>query len=90
MWNLWNEYKHCDCFLEYTHLTNDLIEYKCLRCNKIIKTTLTKKIKEGFFDTYKFSNNDNNKFILLLYDGVYLYEYLNDGEKFNEKLLPEK
>ena len=29
------KYKHCDCFLEYTNFKDDLIEYKCLSCNKI-------------------------------------------------------
>ena len=28
------EYKDCDCFLEYTCLEDDLIEYKCLCFNK--------------------------------------------------------
>ena len=27
-------YKNCDCFLEYTNFKDDLIEYKCLCCNK--------------------------------------------------------
>ena len=30
------KYKYCDCFHEYTYFTDDLIEYKCLYCNKII------------------------------------------------------
>ena len=32
----------------------------------------------------KFSNNDINKFILLLGKSVYPYEYMNDWERFNE------
>ena len=31
------------------------------------------------------SNNDKNKFILLLRKGVHRYEYMEDWEKFNEK-----
>ena len=31
-----------------------------------------------------------NKFILLLGRSVYLYEYMDDWEKFIETLLPEK
>ena len=27
-------YKECDCFLKYTNFKDDLIEYKCLCCNK--------------------------------------------------------
>ena len=33
---------------------------------------------------------DTNKFILLLRKAVYLYEYMDDWEKFNEISLPEK
>ena len=28
------KYKFCDCFLENTNFKDDLIEYKCLCCNK--------------------------------------------------------
>ena len=48
------------------------------------------KLKELFFNTCKFSNHDNNKIILLLQQGAYLYEYVDDWEKFNESLLLEK
>ena len=40
-------------------------------------------------NTYKYSNHDNNNFILLLQKGVYLYKYLDDWEKFNETSLLE-
>ena len=43
-------------------------------------------MKEGCFNTFKFSNH----FISLLRKGVYLYEYMDDWEKFKEKSLPEK
>ena len=32
------------------------------------------KLKGRFFNTYKFSNHGNNKFILLLRKGVYPYQ----------------
>ena len=48
------------------------------------------KLKEQFFNTYKCSNHGNNKFILLLRKGVYVYEYMNDWEKYNETSLSEK
>ena len=37
-----------------------------------------------------FSNNDINRFILLLRKVVYPYEYMDEWEKFNETSLPEK
>ena len=37
-----------------------------------------------------FSNNDINKYILLLRKGVYSYEYMDEWEKVNETSLPKK
>ena len=49
-----------------------------------------KSFLKWFFNTYKFSNQNNNEFILLLQKGVYSYKYMDDWEKFNEISLPEK
>ena len=87
-WRL--EYKYCNCFLEYTNFKDDSIEYKCLRCNKSHQQNFDENFKERFFNTYKFSNHDNNKFILFLQKGVYPYKYMDDWEKFNETSLPGK
>ena len=65
----------------------NLIEYKCSFCNKNYQQKFDKKVKERFFSTYKFSNNDNNRFISLLQKGVYPYKYMDDWEKSNETLL---
>ena len=43
-----------------------------------------------FPDTYKFCNNDINKFILLLRKAVYPYEYMDSWQRFNETTLPNK
>ena len=82
------KYKYCDCFLEYTNFKDDFIEYKCLYCKKHYQHKFDKNLEERFCNTFKFSNDDNNKFILLLWKGAYHYEYMNDWEKFNEDLLP--
>ena len=83
------KFTFCDCFLEYTNFKDDLIEYKCLYCNISYQPKLDEKLNERFFNTYKFSNHDNNKFISLSQKGVYHYKYM-DCEKFNETMLPEK
>ena len=48
------------------------------------------KLKEAFVNTYKFSNHDINKFILLLEKGVDPYEYMMQWKKFNKTSLPKK
>ena len=47
-------------------------------------------LKKIFANTYKFSNHDVNKFISLLQIDIKQNEYMDDLEKFNETLLPEK
>ena len=76
--------------LEYRRVKDGLIEYKCLCCNKNYQKRFYKILKKRFANTYKFSNDDINKFILLLRKGVYPYEYMDEWEKFNETSLPEK
>ena len=54
-----NEYKYCDCFLRYENFKDDLIEYKCLCCDKNYQHKFDENLKEHFFNTYKFSDHDN-------------------------------
>ena len=75
-------------FLKYTNFKYDLIEYKCLCFNKNYQKKIDENLKKQFFNTYKISNHDINKFILLLQKAVYSYEYMNDSGKFNETSLP--
>ena len=85
------KFKDCDCFLEYESVSDNLIKYKCLSCNKDYSNKLDEKLKKRFRNTFKFPNNDINKYILLLRKVAYPYEYmLDDWGKFNETTLPEK
>ena len=67
------KYKDCNCFLKYTNLKDNSIEYKCLCCNKNYKKKFNEDLKKQFFNTYKYSNHDISKFILLLQNGVHPY-----------------
>ena len=67
------------------NLTKGIHKIKCKDCGYKLDEELKKKFK----NTFKFSNNAINKFILLLRKGVYPYEYIDDWEKFNETALPE-
>ena len=85
-----NKYNYLDCFVEYTNFKDDLTECICLGCNKNYENKFNKKLKERFFNTNKFSNQDNNKLIPLLSKRVHPYEYIDGWEKFYETSLPEK
>ena len=63
------ECKDCDCFLEYESIKDNLIKYKCLSCNKNYSNKLDEELKIRFKNTFRFSNNDINKLILLLRKG---------------------
>ena len=52
--------------------------------------TLLGGLIKKFPCTYKFCNNDINKFILLLKKNVYSYEYMDSWEIFDETSLPDK
>ena len=54
--------KDCSCFLEY--VKDNLIKYKCLSCNKGYSSRLGEEVNKKFKNTFMFSSNDINKFIL--------------------------
>ena len=84
------KYNHCDCFLKYTNFKDDLIKSKCLSCYKS-RRKFDKKLIEILFNTYKFSNYDNNEFNLLLQKGVYPYKYMMLGKNsMKQRYLKKK
>ena len=70
--------KGCDCFIEYKSAKDNLIKYDCLSCNEDYSNKLDEKLKRRFKNIFKFSDNDINKFILLLRKCVYPYEYMDN------------
>ena len=81
-------YKDCNCFLEYQSAKKSLIKWKCLSCDKDYSTEFNEESKKKFKKKFMFSNNDTNKFILLLRKVVYPYEYMMIGKRLST--LPEK
>ena len=71
------KFRDCNCFLEYESVKDNLIKYKCLTYNKDYSINADEKLKKTFKNTFKFSNNDINKFILLLTKGVCSYKYMD-------------
>ena len=66
-----------------SNLVDNLSE---LKIREITNDVLIKR----FYNTYQLSDNDINKFKLLLRKGVYPYEYMDSWSKFNVTLLPSK
>ena len=49
--------RNCNkCCLEYKNFKDDLIEFKCLCCNKNYQKTFDENFKNKFANTYKFAN----------------------------------
>ena len=67
-----------------------MIKYKCLSWNKTYSDRVNEESKNKLKCTFNFSNNDINKFILLLRKGAYPYEYMGELEKFKETELLKK
>ena len=58
---------------------------RCERCKKLIEGLI-----EKFPSVYQFCNYNLSKFVLLLRKSVYLYEFMDSWEKFDETILPPK
>ena len=57
-------------FLEYESVEDNSIKFKCIFCNKNYSNKFDEQLKTRFKNTFKVSNNDKNKSILLLTKGV--------------------
>ena len=60
----------------------------CRTCSRFRRDQPLNNLKHKFPSTYKLSNNDINRFVLLLKKGIYPYQYMDSHDKFNETTLP--
>ena len=80
----------CKSNLCFVRAMNEKLIFKCIDCEKEYKKEFNKELIERFANTYKFCDNDLDKFIMLLRKVVYPYEYIDEWDKFNEKIIPGK
>ena len=67
----------------------DQLMFKCLKCNKYEKE-FNKILIKRFAITYEFYDGDINRFILLLGEGFYPYEYKGSWKIFDKKIISLK
>ena len=74
----------------FVRVMNEKLIFKCIDCEKEYEKEFNNELIERFENTYKFCDNDLNKFIMLLRKGVYPYEHIDGWDKFKEKIIPGK
>ena len=80
----------CKSCLDYMAIKDEQLIFRCFRCKKNFEKKFNKDLIKRFANTYEFCNGDLNKFILLLRNGVYPYEYMNSWQRFDETSLSHK
>ena len=83
-----NKCLNCNSYLNYIRTKNEKLILKCFNCKTYYEKDFNKELIKKVKNTYSFCNNDLNKFVLLLRKCVYLFEYMDNGERFNETSLP--
>ena len=61
----------CKSDLSYMKVIDEALIFRCFNCKKIYRKEINKELIKRFANTYKFCNNDLNKFVMLLRKGVY-------------------
>ena len=79
--------KDCNGFLKYK--CHQILNIKFSSSNKNYSSEIDGKLKKQFKNTFTFSNNDSNEFILLLRKDVYSYDDTDEWKKVNEKAFPK-
>ena len=85
-----NKCADCKSNFDYIKTKNEKSILECYNSKQRYRKKFNKELIKRFASTYEFCNNDLNKFVLLLRNGVYPYQYMDTWEKFNEISLPRK
>ena len=85
-----DKYIKCKSNLCFVRAINEKLIFKCIDCEKEYEKEFNNELIERFANTYKFCDNDLDKFIMLLRKVVDPYEYMNEWNKFNKKVLASK
>ena len=85
-----NKCINCKSCLDYMRTKNEKLIFKCFNYKQSYEKDFNKELIKRFANTYEFCDKNLNKLILLLRKGVYPYEYLDNWERFDETLLPNK
>ena len=77
-----NKCVDCKSCIDYIKTKNEKLILNCFNCETYYRKQFNKELIKRFASTYEFCNKDLNKFILLLRKGVYLYECMDNWERF--------
>ena len=93
---------NCKSDISYMKAIDETLIFRCFNCKKNYKKEINKELIERFSSTYEFRDKDLHKFIMLFGKGVlhkfimlfgkgvYPYEYMDEWDKLNEKIIPNK
>ena len=90
IYNLRYKIQNCSFRLHYISIEDNKLMCKCTGCKKNYKWHFDRHLIAKFANPYKFYNKDVNKFIFILRKGIYPYEYMDSGKRFDEKPMPKK
>ena len=80
----------CKLHFDYMSIKDNQLIFMCFGCKNNYEKKFNKELIKRFVNTYRFCNKDLNKFILLSRKGVYPNQYMDNWERFDDRLLPNK
>ena len=68
---------------------DDQLIFRCVECKNMYEKVFNKDLINRLANTYRFCNEDINKFVLLLRKGFCPYKHMDSWERFDETSLPK-